>query len=99
MTNSFKLSELSENTLIGRDIGQKTRKKIKDLLIRYDSIVIDMENNSSISPSFLDEAIIMLVIEYGKKDFSKRIHLININKAIKNLMNSILNDRLKRERQ
>jgi len=97
MMNFFKLSELSENTLVGRDIGKKTREKIKKLLTEHDYLIIDMENNNSISPSFLDEAIIMLVIEYGKEDFSKHIRLENINNAIKNLMNSILHDKLQRE--
>lgn len=95
--NSFKLSELSENTLVGRDIGKKTREKIKNLLLEYDDVTIDMENNNSLSPSFLDEAIIMLVVEYGKEEFNKHIRLININTAIKNLMNSILHDKLQRE--
>lgn len=97
MMSFFKLSELSENTLVGRDIGKKTREKIKKLLTEHNHLTIDMENNNSLSPSFLDEAIIMLVIEYGKEDFSKHIRLVNINNSIKNLMNSILHDKLQRE--
>ncbi|MFA7611660.1 MAG: STAS-like domain-containing protein [Sulfurimonas sp.] len=94
--NSFKLSELSESTLVGRDIGKITREKIQILLKEHSEITIDMENKSSISPSFLDEAIVMLVIEYGKENFNKRIKLININNGIKNLMNTILHDKLHR---
>lgn len=96
MMNSFKLSELSENTLVGRDIGKQTRNKIKILIQKHTSIIIDMENKSSISPSFLDEAIVMLVIEYGKVNFNKYVKLININIGIKSLMNTILHDKSKR---
>lgn len=99
MMNSFKLSELSENTLVGRDIGKQTREKIKMLIQKYTNIIIDMENKSSISPSFLDEAIVMLVIEYGKVDFNKYVKLININIGIKSLMNTILHDKVKRAKQ
>lgn len=94
--NSFKLSELSENTLVGRDIGKQTRSKIKKLIQKHTNIIIDMENNNSISPSFLDEAIVMLVIEYGKVDFNKHIKLVNINIGIKSLMNILLHDKIKR---
>ena len=96
MTNSFKLSELSENTLVGRDIGKQTRNKIKMLIHEHTNIIIDMENKSSISPSFLDEAIVILVIEYGKINFNKQVKLININIGIKSLMNTILHDKTKR---
>lgn len=97
--NSFKLSELSANTLVGRDIGKQTRDKIKTLIQKHSNIIIDMENKSSISPSFLDEAIVMLVIEYGKVDFNKYVKLININIGIKSLMNTILHDKVKRAKQ
>ena len=97
--NSFKLSELSVNTLVGRDIGIQTRDKIKTLIQQHSDIIIDMENKSSISPSFLDEAIVMLVVEYGKVDFGKYVKLININIGIKSLMNTILHDKVKRARQ
>jgi hypothetical protein len=96
MTNFFKLSELSENTLIGRDVGEKTRKKIKQLIAKHQNIVIDMENKSSLSPSFVDEAIVMLVIELGKQDFSRQVKLINLNRGIKSLMNSILHDKMQK---
>jgi hypothetical protein len=96
MTNFFKLSELSENTLIGRDVGEKTRKKIKQLIEKHQNIVIDMENKSSLSPSFVDEAIVMLVIELGKQDFSRQVKLINLNRGIKSLMNSILHDKMQK---
>ncbi len=99
MMNSFKLSELSVNTLVGRDIGKQTRDKIKTLIQQHSDIIIDMENKSSISPSFLDEAIVMLVVEYGKVDFGKYVKLININIGIKSLMNTILHDKVKRARQ
>ena len=92
----FKLSELSENTLIGRDVGEKTRKKIKQLIAKHQNIVIDMENKSSLSPSFVDEAIVMLVIELGKQDFSRQVKLINLNRGIKSLMNSILHDKMQK---
>jgi len=97
MTNSFKISELSKNTLVGRDIGKETRLKIKDLLSKHDTIIIDMENSNQFSPSFIDEAIVKLVIELGKEDFKKRLQLINITEGMKNLMNSILHRNLNRE--
>ncbi len=98
MMSFFKLSELSEDTLIGRDIGQKTREKIKDLLTEHKSLTIDMENKSSLSPSFVDEAIVMLVIEYGKEGFGERIKLVNLNRGVRGLMNSMLHDRLREKR-
>ena len=97
MKNFFKLSELAESTLIGRDIGERTRHKIKDLVKDSGQVTIDMENNSSLSPSFLDEAIVTLVVEYGKEKFHKHIQLININSGIKVLMNSMLQAKLQRE--
>ena len=97
MTNSFKLSELSENTLVGRDIGKKTRQHIEDLILKHENIIIDMEDNKSISPSFLDEAIIALVLQYGKVEFSKKIKLFNLNNGIKSMMNSILHDKVQKQ--
>ncbi|XOF32921.1 MAG: STAS-like domain-containing protein [Candidatus Electrothrix sp. YB6] len=96
MKNSFKLSELSENTLVGRDIGMKTRHKIKDLLKDYSNLTIDMEDKSDISLSFLDEAIVSLVLEYGKARFSNQIKLKNVHCNIRHMMNFILNDKQKR---
>ncbi len=94
MMNSFKISELSPGTLVGRDIGEKTRLKIKELLLEHKTLIIDMENLNKLSPSFLDEAIIKLVIEYGKQEFSQRIQLININEGMKSLMNTLLHKNL-----
>ena len=92
--NFFKLSDISKNTLVGRDVGKETRGKIKSLIEQYSTITIDMENKASLSPSFVDEAIVMLVLEYGKNNFSKYIKLININNGTKSLMNAILHDKL-----
>lgn len=98
MMTSFKLSEISKNTLVGRDIGQQVREKIRSLSTECNGIIIDMENKTAISPSFLDEAIVSLVLEYGKENFSKHIQLININSGIKSLMNTILADRIARNK-
>ncbi len=96
MKISFKLTELSEDTLVGRDIGLKIRHKIKALLEEYSTVTIDMENKSDISLSFLDEAIVTLVLEYGKERFSNSIELKNIHNNTRGLMNFILRDKQKR---
>lgn len=96
MKTSFKLTELSENTLVGRDVGMKTRNKIKALLEDDLRITIDMENKSDISMSFIDEAIVSLVLEYGKERFSDQIKLKNIHNNTRGLMNFILRDKQKR---
>jgi hypothetical protein len=97
MTNFFKISELSKNTLVGRDIGKETRLKIKDLLSEHETIIIDMENSKQFSPSFIDEAIVKLVIELGKEEFKRSLKLINISEGMKSLMNSILHRNLNRD--
>lgn len=97
MMNSFKISELSTGTLVGRDIGKKTRFKIKELLLEHTTLIIDMENLNTFSPSFLDEAIIKLVIEYGKEEFNKRIQLINIHEGMKSLMNTLLHKNINKK--
>ncbi len=94
---SFKLSEISPNTLVGRDVGKKIRKDIQGLVEQHGSIEIDMEDKTNISPSFLEEALVLLVLEYGKDNFKNKIILSNINKGIKALMNSMLSSRLKRK--
>ncbi len=98
MTNSFKISELSKDTLVGRDIGKETRLKIKDLLLKHGTIIIDMENSNQLSPSFIDEAIVKLVIELGKEDFKKHIQLIDLNEGMKSLMNTILHRNMQKEK-
>jgi len=97
MTNFFKISELSKNTLVGRDIGKETRLKIKDLLLEHENIIIDMEDSKQFSPSFIDEAVVKLVIELGKEEFKRRLKLINISEGMKSLMNSILHRNLNRD--
>jgi len=97
MMNFFKLSDISANTLVGRDVGKETREKIKSLIKQYHNITIDMENKASLSPSFVDEAIVMLVLEYGKVNFSKQVKLVNLNNGTKSLMNAILNDKLSKK--
>lgn len=99
MTNSFKISELSENTLVGRDIGEETRLKIKNLLLEHKTLIIDMENSNKFSPSFIDEAIVKLVIELGKEEFKRSIQLINISESMKSLMNAILHRHLTKKEQ
>ena len=96
MKTSFKLTELSENTLVGRDVGMRTRHKIKGLVEKNSKITIDMENKSDISLSFLDEAIVTLVLEYGKDRFLNLIELKNIHNNTRGLMNFILHDKQKR---
>lgn len=97
--SSFKLSEISPNTLVGRDVGKKIREKIKLLIEENEKIEIDMENKTNISPSFLEEAIVLLVIDLGKENFKNKISLININLSIKTLMNNMLSKRIKRKNE
>jgi hypothetical protein len=73
-----------------------TRQKIKGLLEKHPNIIIDMENKSDISLSFLDEAIVTLVLEYGKERFSREIKLENIHVNTREVMNFILHDKQKR---
>lgn len=94
--NTFKLTDISKNTLVGRDIGKKIREKLISLIEEHNFIIIDMENKVDISPSFLEEAFVLLVINYGKDEFKNKANFININTGIKSLMNSMLSQRLKR---
>ena len=96
MKTFFKLSEIAQNTLVGRDIGKQTREHIQELVTEHGQIEIDMENKTSISPSFLEEAFVLLVLKYGKENFKEVITLTNINDGIKSLMNSMLAKRIER---
>lgn len=96
MTNSFKISEITGGVLGRRENGEKARNKIQLLVEDFEKIIIDFENLTSISPSFLEEAIVKLVIYYGKDDFKTKIEFININPSVKSTMNTMLANQLRR---
>ena len=91
----FKITDLTSNTLSNREHGRKIRAKIKDLISKNGNITIDMQNLTSFTPSFLDEVIITLVVELGKKEFKEKVELINLNSSLKSLLNSMLSNKLK----
>ncbi len=96
MTNSFKISEISDGLLGRRENGEKVRNKILLLAEELGHITIDLENLTSISPSFLEEALVKLVIHYGKDEFKRKIEFVNVTPSIKNTMNSMLANQLRK---
>ena len=99
MTNSFRLTEISSSTLSNRENGRKVREKILNLARQSGQITIDMENISTVTPSFLEEAIVKLVVELGKDRFKQTIELVNLNDALREMMNMMLANQLKRQKQ
>lgn len=98
MTNSFRLTEISSSTLSNRENGRKVREKILNLAQQSGQITIDMENISTVTPSFLEEAIVKLVVELGKDQFKQTIELVNLNDALREMMNIMLAKQLKRQK-
>ena len=99
MTNAFRLTEISSSTLSNRENGRKVREKILNLARQSGQITIDMENISTVTPSFLEEAIVKLVVELGKDRFKQTIELVNLNDALREMMNMMLANQLKRQKQ
>jgi hypothetical protein len=93
--NTFKITDLSPTLLGSRQIGRDTRDKILNIIKEQGSITIDMQNSTAITPSFLEEAIVMLVFELGRVRFKKVVELINVNPSIKILMNRMLSNKTK----
>lgn len=98
MTNFFRLTEISSSTLSNRENGRKVREKILKLVRQSGQITIDMENISTVTPSFLEEAIVKLVVELGKDRFKQTVELVNLNDAIREMMNIMLSNQLKRQK-
>jgi hypothetical protein len=96
VTTSFKISEISGGVLGRRENGEKARNKILLLVEELEKVTIDFENLTSISPSFLEEAIVKLVTHYGKDEFKQKIEFININPSIKSTMNAMLASQIRR---
>lgn len=92
---SFKIKEIAKSTLSDRKHGKEVREKIRQIIQEHNKIEIDMQNTTDFTPSFLEEAIVMLPIELGKEEFKKSVILKNIDPAVKGLMNSMLTNKLK----
>lgn len=83
----------------GRQPARALRNKIISLLPKYDheQLVLDFENVTSVSSSFLDELLGRLAVTLGKNEFTKRIHLINASNAIIDMANVVLHQRIQNE--
>ena len=94
--NTFRITEITSTTLSGREYGEEVRNRIVSLVSKSEKpITLDLENLSSFTPSFLEEAIVKLVFVFGKDNFKENINLINVNHSIKSLMNFMLSNQMK----
>jgi len=94
---SFKLVIPEEfNTLATRVQGAMARDKIKQLIQKHGTVELDFAE-TSLSPSFADEAIGLLVDDIGIENFKSTVKLSNVSKVSQALIKHVINQRLQKK--
>jgi hypothetical protein len=81
-------------TLATRKSGESAGRSLRAKLAREESVILDFED-SSVSPSFVDELIGILAKELGFKVFQQRVKMINVSDSSKAIIRHVLARRLR----
>lgn len=90
MTNLYEVGAVQEfGRLATREAGKRGRQFIIDALKTCDAVEIDM-TGMNVTPSFADEFFGMLAAELGLDEFAKRVHLVNVPEAARDLIAHVI---------
>ena len=81
-----------------RFLGEKLRSTIEQLLNDGEVLRIDFAEVEAMSHAFADECFGALFCEFGAQLFRHRLHLTNLNAAVKSVLRLVLIDRRDRSR-
>lgn len=84
---------------VTRKEGEQVKKRILDLWDKQDKIVIDFNNISIASVSFLDEAFGKLAFDHPKEILREKLSFANIEEYDRALVNDILISRYHQKEQ
>lgn len=76
-----------------RPNGAAARVKLKQLLARNDTVVVDLVD-VVITPSFADEFLGVLLSEIGPDSFRKSVQIVNVPVSARSLLSTILSRRM-----
>src|SRR5690349_2335936 len=78
-----------------RPVAAQKRAELLLALSRGESVSINFDEITRVTPSFVDELLGKLVMEIGLEEFSKRIVLSGVTEPISNLISTVLAGRAK----
>jgi len=97
MDYTINIIETCGKNIVTRDDGKVVHDLIVNQWDRVDAIKIDFGNVLIASVSFFDEIFGQLAFEYSRNDLTRKIHVDNIQKFDRALLNDIMRSRLRQQ--
>ena len=96
MSVVLNVSEICGDKIVTRDHGSSVNDRLREVWSVHDTIVVDFDNLTIASVSFLDQAIGVLALEYEVSKINEKLSFTNMNEFDRKLLDDIL---VSRERQ
>lgn len=78
-----------------REDGARLRARIERELASDESVEVDLEGKRIASLSFLDEALVSLLLDYAPEDLRERVRVVNMPPIVRQTLNRLAHTRAK----
>lgn len=93
------IRKIAGSETVSRDHGETMRKIIDLLLKKKDRVIIDFSNVSLASPSFIDEAFVLLLDKHSLDELKKKIEFKDMTEFDRALLNKLFKARIQEKKQ